>query len=270
MLSILSVWTARIFILFSYTFYSELFWSIAQFFGACFWCTLLSTLVTRLHLTFKGTALELTRDLVLIFIFIFVSLCISIMVGWVSGILHLNANDDDENVAKILFFYTLWSFLILYTAGSALSVRLFVTKLTDVAKAVGSTTDLTKCGGDVMLSSKQLTLFYLSAKYILLFFVAISTSFLLITLWISRIKVKESDETGTLLASVDFCVNLICLRFQFAFAEKEYQKCCGYLDSCCRKMVLNRGKRKMRKELLRKRVKVNDVSPENSKSEIEL
>ena len=205
----------------------------------------------------------------LIFIFIFVSLFISITVGWVSGILNLNANDNDENVEQILYIYALLSFLVLYIAGSALSVRLFMTRLTSVAKAVGSTTDLTENGEDVTLSSKQLKLLHLSAKYVLLFFVAISTSFLFMTLWITTMQFN-AYELGASMFCVDFCVNLICLRFQFAFAEKEYQKCCGCLDSCCREMVLNRGKRKLRKELLRKQQKVNDVSPKNTMSEIEL
>ena len=257
----LSIWAAHAFRLLSYDLYFELAVSIAQFFGGCFWCSLLCTLVTRLHLTFKGSALELSKSAISIFVCIFALLFLAIMLGWVAGILNLNANDDDEDLEQILYLYALCSFLLLYVAGSALSVHLFMTKLSAIAKGISSENDQSSKGQEVKLNRKQQKLLNLSAKYILLFFVAISTSILAFLLWIT---VLLADDLAALFIFADFCVNLVCIRFQFAFATSEYQKCCGFLDACCRTVVLNRGKKQFHKELTVEMYHVSERSIETS------
>ena len=59
---------------------------------------------------------------------------------------------------------------------------------------------------------------------------------------------------ATMFASIDLCVNLLCLYLQFAFAENHHRKRCRCLDSRCESVVLSKKKRIVLKEALRKQM----------------
>ena len=210
------------------------------FMTSSFLLALLSTLIARLMLTFNGSELAVSNRFIFIFAFILMLSFISSIVFGVGFILIFVGND----IGNMLYFPFLFLFLFLYIFGSALSVRLFVVKLSEVSKnQIGTLHAVIANPEDVSLNPKQEKVLHLSAKYILLFFVAITSTILMVLL-----VVFLSLECAGFLVSADLCVNLWCLHLQFAFAEREYRKCCGFMDSWCSAVVFKRAKKVMHRE----------------------
>ena len=207
-------------------------------FFLCFLLSLLLTLVTRLYITFKDSALRMSQCTVSLFVVLFVVLFILNILNVAGYVLVAVGN---EEFGMILHLSAGFVSLFLYIAGCALAVRLFAVNLSKVAKFSVDPNDKQS----LSLNHKQLRLLHLSAKYILLFFVAvlstISTAFFILLI---------SRKCGGLFASFDLCVNLLCLYLQFAFATNSYQKCCGYPDSLCRAAALRRTKMQIQKDCL--------------------
>lgn len=216
--------------------------SVSLFLYGLFLGTLLLNLVIRLYVTFRKSCLEMTRNIIILFVIIFVTLFVLLILvcvarTWLHHGLYL--------LASLLFF-------ILYIAGCALAVRLFVINLSAVAKMQSCanspsppsalSVDSVECD-KISLNNKQLCYLYLSAKYVLLFFVAI-----LLTCLAFICVFIISFECAGLFVSIDLSVNLLCLYLQFAFATEHYRKCCGCLDSCCRMMVVKQAKRRTQRE----------------------
>ena len=208
------------------------------------------TLVIRLYISFDGSSLAMTKNTVIIFALIFVFELVIMLTA--SVLLYSRYT----NIAMPLTFL----FVFLYFVGSALAVRLFVVNLSKVAQMQKSSQrQVTPTAVDISLNSKQKIVLHLAAKYILLFFVAISSTILSISLfaiWSNSVLIVF----GPFLLSVDLSVNLWCLYLQFAFAKKHYQKCCGCLDSRCRNIVENRVKRKQHKDSLHKHAELAGTS----------
>ena len=208
-----------------------------------FLLSLLGTLVMRLYITFKGSVLEMSRHTIRFFVILFV---IEVILSITIAVLTAGDRDvvqgDDDHFISILTFI---SFLFLYFIGSASAVHLFVANLSELSRLqAASQTDLEGVTAkDMSLNVKQQKTLRLSAKYILLFLVAISSTILSFLLLIVQI----ADFLG-LFWSIDLCVNVLCLYLQFAFAADHYRKCCCCLDSCCRAMVSNRVKRVIHRE----------------------
>ena len=226
--------------------------SISIFLWWFFLYILLLTLITRLYVTFLGSALEITTYTIYIFAFILACLFVLNIVIGIGYILFIY---DNDGIGWTIYLCSGYPGLFLYIVGSALSVRLYVKNLSVVAhKQMSSHRDLTPRAEDLLLNSRQMRLLNLSAKYILLFFIAIlstnlSTACIILVSWESR---------GSFTA-IDFTINLLCLYLQFAFAADDYKKCCGSLDSYCRTVVSNRMKRIMHKESLEMRMRIEHV-----------
>ena len=215
-------------------------YSISFFFYIAFGVILLLNLVIRLYLTFKQSALAMSNHTVSLFVVVFTTLLISGML-FVVGFTLFNCGQE---FGWIFYLSTLFPHFLLYATGCALAVRLFVRNLSSVAKMQLSS----PCSvnpEDISLNHQQQKLLYLSAKYILLFFVTILSSALTVVL-----TLIVSSKCSGLFMSVDCCVNLLCLHLQFAFATKHYQKCCGIFDSQCRSLVVKRAKRDLHREIL--------------------
>ena len=212
-------------------------------FYGLFYVVLLFVLVLRLHLTFKGTSFEMSKHSLYFFAIMFVVLFVLIIVAAVGTcFVYLN-----HQIGWILLLSAFIPGIFLYICVCALAVRLLVNNLSVIAKMQNrSQRDVTAKAEDISLNDKQLKLLNLAAKYILLFFVAILSS--IFTVFLAFFIV--SWIFGGIFASIDLCVNLLCLYLQFAFAANHYGKCCGYLDSRCRAMVLERAKKEMHKESL--------------------
>ena len=228
---------------------SELFWILFPF-------VLLVNLVTRLYITFKGSALAMSQNTQYIFIFMIVVLFMLIVFYWTAIIMALYG---DTELGSFLAFISIFPTLSVYIIGSAFAVYRFVRNLSTIAKKQsnppqGSTVD----PGKISLNERQLTLLHLSAKFILLFFVSILSTIaaFLLTFVVSRYL-------NPLFWSFDFCVNLLCLFLQFGFASNHYQKFCGCLDTCCRTMVEKQTKMTLHREsiAMQHRIASESVSP---------
>lgn len=132
--------------------------------------TLAGTLVIRLHVTFKGSALEMTKNTVRCFVALFVLQFIFCALWFVGVVL---VNNGHDNFAWILLNISGSSFFIVYIIISVIAVRLFVKNLSQLTRLqICSQTDLSLNAQDVSLNSRQQRTSDLSSKYILLFFVA--------------------------------------------------------------------------------------------------
>ena len=215
--------------------------SISSFFFWFFLSILLLTLFTRLYLTFRETIWKMNRRMITIFIIIFVFLFVSNIVAGLGNALYVHGH---ETVGWQLGWAAAYPSLFFYVVGSALCVRLYTSNLSANAKWQAESIEKEiERAESVSLNRRQLRLLNLSAKYILLFFLAVSSSIFSLAL----IRFVSYRARGA-FASFDLCVNLWCLYLQFAFAEKQYQKCCGCLDSRCRAKQVNRIKKIMHKE----------------------
>ena len=227
------------------------------FFYCFFMITLLCTLVTRLYVTFQASSLRMTKTTVYTFVIIFALLFIAAILVC-TGHAFLVYKYGGDVIGELVVYPMAALFYILYVIGSALSVRLFVVNLSKIAKMQRSS--LSECSispkaKDMSLNSKQLNLLHLSAKYILLFFVAIAS-----TLLAYLLIIVLSFECRGLFMSFDLCINLFCLYLQFAFAKMHYKRCCGWLDARCRSMVLKRAKKVMHREAIRMQAALAEVS----------
>ena len=118
--------------------------------------------------------------------------------------------------------------LTVYIIGSYLSVRFFV----------GNLSKLARLQVDAPSPKSQQRFLNLSAKYMLLYFIAILSTMLSFVLFFI-----VSYELGGLFGGIDWAFNLFCLYLQFGFADAHYQKCCSRLDSRCRTAISKRMKR---------------------------
>lgn len=214
---------------------------------------LLLTFVARLYYVFKQSALRMSKQTVYLYVVLFVVLFILFILGIVGFTLRMFGN---EQIGWPLTLFAMISGLSVYAVSCAVAVRLFVINLSTAAKMqISSQRNVSVQPKDFSLNDKQQTLLHLSAKYVLLFVVAILSSiscfFFIVIL---------SREFGSLFVSIDLCVNLWCLYLQFAFAANEYQRCCVFLDSRCRSLEVNRMKRIIHKDSL----SVKSESPTHS------
>jgi len=209
-------------------------------FGCLFFATLLATLVVRLHVTFRLSIYEMTPKTTRLFVVLF-AILIFLSLVWVSALI-LGSNGY-EHIRWIFISVSSFSFLIVYVVASFLAVRFFVKNLKALAISRvddASLRDVT-VSADVSLNVHQQTLLNLSAKYVLLFVVAIVSTVLNSVLVI----LVFHGWMGAVVLSLDLCINLFCLYLQFSFAAGHYQKCCFCLDARCRAAVSKRTKREI-------------------------
>ena len=246
--------------------------SIASFCWSFFVLTLLGTLVLRLHVTFKGTAMAMSRNTVRFFVIMFVTEVIICIVWTVSAaVYNMQLDAAVSAVAGVCATLGLILFIILYIIASLAAVRLFVLNLSELTRLQATSHhELPELSvspdfktKDISLNAKQQKTLHLSARYILLFFVAISSTILSYFLMV----ILSTHMVG-IIWSIDLCVNVWCLYLQFAFAANHYRKCCGCLDSCCRSMVLNGAKRAIHKEFVTNRMAMSNVSGSMDKNTV--
>lgn len=213
---------------------------ISSFFYGSFLFLLLLNLVTRLHITFQDSALHAMSTNT---VYSFVSIAVILLILGILFVLGLALRYFvDKDVGWTLFVSASFIGSFFYVVGCTLAVRQFVMNLTTIAKmqACSYRRELCLNPEDFSLNEKQIILLNVSAKYILLFFVAILSTVLDAIFFFT-----VSSFCGGLFASFDLCVNLQCVYLQFAVASSDYRKCCGFPDSCCRAVVLKRARREM-------------------------
>merc|ERR1719397_2102890 len=87
----------------------------------------------------------------------------------------------------------------------------------------------------IALNQMQNNLMDLSAKYVSLFLLASLSS--AIAMFSGFYESSTDLRISLFLVPIDCCVNLLCIYLQYVFAEDHYQKYCGKLDWCCKKMM---------------------------------
>ena len=185
--------------------------------------SLLATFVIRLHVTFRDSNLKMYEITVYRFIILFVSLftlCILVAVGIILERIGHNT------IGRTISDYSWISFLFLYIIGSLSSVRMFVVKLSAIHLSV---------------NVQDKSLLHLAAKFILLFFVSVSSTLLNLIPLLYHHAISY-------FAPFDLCINLFCLYLQFSCAEKHYQKCCGALHRCCVCVVSSKANSSIQQE----------------------
>ena len=215
------------------------------------WC-LLATFVMRLHFTFKSTAYEMNRRTVHMFtavlivegVVLFFMMCIILL---------------PIPFREPLGAYSFALFLTLYVIASIVAVLLFLLKLSQLTQLQNtSQRDLSVKIDDIKLSAQQQRTLDLSAKYLLLFAVAIVST--IVSYTIVHLGWYLMDFDSSILACVDHCINALCLYLQFAPAKDHYRMCCGRPHSLCKRMVSTKARKSIRKNSLTLRATVSSES----------
>jgi len=208
-----------------------------------FFISLLATLVLRLHITFSKSIFKMTRRKYSTFIFLFALLLVLAVMGIAAFGRH-ETSDLWFHIGMMSFGLFFVSFFI----GSALAVIFFVGNLSKLAKArVDAMRRLHVADNEIALDEHQQRLSDLSARYMMLFFVAFLSTILFVQLSNALGAVGGHDEVAFAVATPDFCINLLCLYLQFGFARDDFHRCCGCLDRKCRAGVAKRARKVMHK-----------------------
>lgn len=211
-----------------------------------FMFSLLTTLVLRLHLTFKESAFRMSSRVIYIFAVIYIIEIALVIVNAV-GIV-LNAIDSVEaNAIGFPMITASWlSFMLVWLVASFVAVRFFVTNIWKIAKLrIHSQRNLES----ISLDSAQHQLLHVSARYILLYCLATASTILCNILFIT-LEFSDLSLFSDIFNSIDYCFNVLCLYLQFSFATEHYQCLCGCLDKRCRSFVLTKTTRSIHKELI--------------------
>ena len=219
--------------------------------GSLFYLILLVTLVLRLHITFEESIYKMTTRTVYMFSILFIVCIIAVIIGSIGNQLRYSDSEQTEIIGRymaLVFYLVYWP---LYFIGSIAAVRYFVSNLSKLAKLrANSLRDVTLKKEDISLDSTQQRMVNVSAKYILLFFVAIVfTLFTIIVTAVGTIDPSLYVILG-MVWTLDFCLNFICLYLQFSFAAEHYHRLCGCLDKISRELVSQRTKREIHREAI--------------------
>lgn len=218
-------------------------------FGSFFMC-LLCIVILKLYLTFKSSAYQMSLTMIRLFgavvsmnfVFMFTYCTLMFVFGSTGPFL------------TVLFF----SLPVLYITGCALAVWFFISNLLRVTKAqVISPRNINVAQKDVTLNTIQHRMTDLASKSMMLFVIQIgSTLFITLTVGFALPETIRGP-----IFPIDVSINLFCAYLQFAFAEKQYQRCCGCCDKRMRNITLNRTKRKIFKhsiEVMQSQAKMHE------------
>ena len=217
--------------------------------GSPFYLILLATLVLRLHITFKDSTFRMSTRTS----YLFWSLSIICSIAAIAGIVgaQLQYSDSKQTVKIGIYLAIIWTllYLPLYFIGSITAVWYFVGNLSKLAKLrATSQRDVTVKEDEISLDTTQQRMVNVSAKYILLFLVAILSTLITVIATPFFNQYPALAVITRMIWTFDFCLNFICLYLQFSFATKHYHTFCGCLDNICRKIVSKRTKRAIHRE----------------------
>ena len=188
-----------------------------------FFQSLLWTFVFRLYITFKESDHPISPKLIVVFIgIIFIELA-----GWIV-FCALFVFMEDTN--PLISFSLGLSLLFLYIIGSGLAVIGYISKLSNLANRERTLINLNLSARHIELDRAQQSITTLSAKYLLLFAIAIGSTILMN---ISSYFVNIGSGLRSPILALDMCINTFCIFLQFSFAGNQYRKCCGYCHAKC-------------------------------------
>jgi len=144
------------------------------------------------------------------------------------------------------------SFWFLYAVGSFSAIRLFVNNIRRLVLLQSRGLEdapqnlEAQRSEDVTFSKQQERLVNLAAKYMLLFIIAISSDIVFVFLLGNAVSIESGIRHVFLV--IDLTINMMCVYLQFAFATKQYMRCCGRVHRQWRKRVNLIAKRAIRKQ----------------------
>jgi len=213
----------------------SIIWFITMSSHAFFFWFLLLTLILRLHISFQSSKYAMSRRLIVTFSMAMVLLALGAIVFSVCWTFM----SIDLNLSYILYS----SLFILYAIVCVLAVHFFVSNLSKLTKAsVTSARFSTLNVGtirDVSLTPRQQSISNVSAKYTMLFGVAIITS---MVMSVMALTVNYESGLRSVFHVADLCINLWCIYFQFPFAKSHYRVCCGWCDEHVRNCRTRKSK----------------------------
>jgi len=211
-----------------------------------FYCLLLIA-VLRLRFVFREFMTMSDRTYAgfkCLFATLFGSICAFWVVIVFAAVLFSNDPLRDDVVAqRTIFALNLLpiSFWFLYAVGSFSAVQFFVNNMRKLVLSQSRGLDdapqdlEAQRTEDVTFSEHQEPLVNLAAKYMLLFIIAISSDIVVAILL--GLAVSEDSGVRTLFLVIDLTINMMCVYLQFAFATKQYMRCCGCIHRRWRKRV---------------------------------
>ena len=211
--------------------------------GFNFYVCLLAILVLRLKVTFGDSIYKMSTRTFHFFICILVVLLIistavailnSLVVMWygIDPLTDPNATYPtwyNLSVVSLVLF-----FLLLFVLGSVVAVFHFVNNLKLLSMTMSELPTPTNIEKECSLNAKQRRYSDLSARYLLLYGIAIISSLMM---YLLVFAVSQSSGMRNVIWAADELVNLLCVYLQFSFATKHYEICCGCLDHRARRVM---------------------------------
>ena len=218
--------------------------------GCDFYVCLLAILVLRLKVTFGDSIYKMSTRTFHFFICILVILLIlsTAVATLMSLVVMLYGIDPlwDSNATyptwcDLSVGYLALFFIFLFVLGSVVAVFHFVNNLKLLSMTMSELPTPTNIEKESSLNANQRRYSDLSARYLLLFGIA-TTSTLMAAVLIFAFSL--SSGMRQVFGTADAVVNLLCIYLQFSFATKHYEICCGCLDRRARK-IMGRYNKKM-------------------------
>jgi len=212
-----------------------------------FLCCLLLIAVLRLRFVFRAFMTMSDRTYAgfkCLFATLFGMICAFCVVIVFAAVLLSNDPLREDAViqrtflAVIILMFSIWP---LYAIGSFSAIRLFVSNIRRLVLLQSRGLEDAPLNleaqrlEDVTFSKQQERWVNLAAKYMLLFIIAISSDIVVAILL--GLAVSEDSGVRTLFLVIDLTINMMCVYLQFAFATKQYMRCCGCIHRRWRKRV---------------------------------
>ena len=187
----------------------------------------LAILLLRLYYTFKGSPLEIRKTQKWFFI---------ISYSFIACIAFIISLPDD---IYIIINYNMYVISVMMGFGVILAVFttiyamiLFTMKMYQLAIVLKDDTEDDK------------ELLYVTTKYVTLLSIAIISSFVSWSVSIGLLLMRGNanvqrrswlmyNTINCTLVCIDCTVNIICLYLQYSFAQRYYDKYCGWFGNCC-------------------------------------
>ena len=216
--------------------------------------SLLATFLVRLHITFDESLFAMNRTMrisiwcsFILFVLEAVASIVCLWIGWLGE----NGKVNAKRIEMEHYFWTLaLSSFSTYLICSAVAVSIFTTNLFRWAQSrkdtvqralIGSLHEMNETADSslnrykksIALNLTQQRIINMATRYVFLFLVTAVCS---VICYVSCYFEVESVNPS-ILWSMDCVANILCLYFQYPWTAHLYDKSCGKVDGCCRRLI---------------------------------
>ena len=204
-----------------------------------FYVCLLAILVLRLKVTFDASIYKMSTRTFHFFVCILVILLIltaAFATHHVLGVMWYHTDPDATYLTRFNLCVLPVSLLLVFTffLGSVVAVFHFVNNLRLLSMTMSELPTPTNIEKESSLNANQRRYSDLSARYLLLFGIATTSTLMMVIL---NFAFSVTSGIRAVLIAADEVVNLLCIYLQFSFATKHYEICCGCLDHRARNVM---------------------------------